>query len=196
MGGGDPRDQQQMGWGGAPDRADCRGSLPCSPYCSGPFFCPVTPRLLSRPLPTGPSPVLYDLNSPPTGDRDVESQAGDKGLAPRGGPWLTRHGLGTSNLEGQVWILPWAAWHYNPPAGGETGGKRTLRICTQVLKTHWHVLTQSRTPVSELTVPRLILGGLLGRGGRRGFGQKHQKIGAVLKGTGQFQRMAEATQGH
>ena len=137
MGGGSPRDQQQMGWGwGAPDRADFRSSLLCSPYCSGPFFCPATPRLLSRPLPTGPSPVLCDLNSPLTGDRDVESQTGDKGLAPRGGPWLTRHGLGTSNLEGQVWILPWAAWHYNPPAGGGTGGKQTLGIRTQVLKTH------------------------------------------------------------
>lgn len=77
---------------GALDRADCRGSLPCSPCCSGPFFCPVTPSLLSRPLSMGPSPVLYDLNSPPTGDRDVESQAGDKGLAPRGGPGLTRVG--------------------------------------------------------------------------------------------------------
>lgn len=191
MGGGSPRDQQQMGWGwGAPDRADFRSSLLCSPYCSGPFFCPVTPRLLSRPLPTGPSPVLCDLNSPLTGDRDVESQTGDKGLAPRGGPWLTRHGLGTSNLEGQVWILPWAAWHYNPPAGGGTGGKRTLGICTQVLKTHG-----TSSPRAAPQCPaRLILGGLLGRGGRRGLGLKHQKRGRYLKGT--YWTISENGRGH
>lgn len=91
--------------------------------------------------------MLFDLNSPPTGIRDVKRQAQVKHWLPGAGSWLSQHELGTRNLGQGAGFGPslgCPAWE--SPVGGEMGGKQTLGIYTQVLKTCAHPRLGSLPP--------------------------------------------------
>lgn len=97
-------------------------------------FLPCDPPDSSAGLsPTGPSPVLCDLNSHSlvTG---MESPDRDKGACSQGGSHdptqLGYTGNLRTGLDPSLGCLA-----LQPPAGGEQE-ERTLGICTQVLKTH------------------------------------------------------------
>lgn len=84
------------GWGGQRLQiGQEEGQPPTQLPSLWPQFPPVAPA--SR---AGPSPMLYDLNSPPTGTRDVEKQGGGQGLFPGAGPRLSGHGLSSGDLGG------------------------------------------------------------------------------------------------
>lgn len=119
-------------WGGGGGRGGCsrqgrwQGQPPTQPLL---FWVSVSSL---QPLASlaGSSPVLCNLNSLPTDTRDVESQAGDQWLAPRGKSpdeltWVWHQEPWGTDFETSFGCLAWGSrkrW--------ENERKVTPRICT------------------------------------------------------------------